>query len=306
MALDQTLGETQAALLDRLAPSTRTRRLRWSYGSTQALEAGAGPPLLLLHGGLDAAVTWAPILERLSAHHRVIAVDLPGHGLADSYNFARVDLLEHAVTFVRDVLDALELRKVDLVASSIGALYAVSFALDARERVTKLVLAGAPAGLKRPGVPLQLRLLGLPLIGQPLGRRLMSKPTRDGNRKFWGQILVVHPERLDDGVLDADVAGQLRNTESHLSLVASIADSGGLRRNLIFGERWMALSTSTLILWGERDAFLAPRDGERIAAMNPLVRVVRIPDAGHLPWHDEPEIVAVEMEGFLAGSDDAS
>ena len=50
------------------------------------------------------------------------------------------------------------------------------------ERVTKLLLAGAPAGLKRPGVP--LRLLGLPLIGQPLGRRLMSKPTRDGNPRL--------------------------------------------------------------------------------------------------------------------------
>lgn len=305
MSLGQTLEETQAALLDRLAPNTRTRRLPWSNGSTQALEVGAGPPLLLLHGGLDAAVTWVPILERLSAHHRVIAVDLPGHGLAD-HDFARVDLLEHAVTFVRDILGALELRRVDLVANSIGALYAVTFALGTPERVTKLVLAGAPAGLKRPGVPLQLRLLGLPLIGQPLGRRLMSKPTRDGNRKFWGQILVVHPERLDDGVLDADVAGQLRNTESHLSLVASIADAGGLRRNLIFGERWMALTTPTLILWGERDAFLAPRDGEGIAAANPRVRVVRIPDAGHLPWHDEPESVAIEIEGFLTGSLEAS
>jgi pimeloyl-ACP methyl ester carboxylesterase len=131
----------------------------------------------------------------------------------------------------------------------------------------------------------------------------MSKPTRDGNRKFWGQILVVHPERLDDGVLDADVAGQLRNTESHLGLVASIADAGGLRRKLIFGDRWMALTTRTLILWGERDAFLAPRDGEGIAAANPSVRVMRIPDAGHLPWHDAPESVVIEMEGFLSGAE---
>lgn len=134
----------------------------------------------------------------------------------------------------------------------------------------------------------------------------MLRSTRDGNRKFWGQILVVHPERLDDGVLDADVASQLRNTESHLSLVASVADAGGVRRNLIFGQRWMALTTPTLILWGEQDAFLAPRDGEEIAATNPHVRVVRIPDAGHLPWHDAPERVAIEMEGFLSGSLDTS
>lgn len=63
--------------------------------------------------------------------------------------------------------------------------------------VSSLVLVGAPPGITH-RVPIQLRLFGLPLIGQPLGRLLMSRPTRDGNRKLWGKVLVaiVHVVRI--------------------------------------------------------------------------------------------------------------
>jgi pimeloyl-ACP methyl ester carboxylesterase len=298
--MDRKLEAAQSALLERYAPETRVRRVRWSQGETQVLEVGDGLPLLLVHGGLDNAFSWAPILHELARDRHVIAVDLPGHGLADPFDFSQTDLFAHAGTFLGDVLDALELPAVELVASSIGALYAIAFAADAPQRVSRLVLAGSPAGLMRPGVPFQLRLLGLPLVGQPLGRLLMSKPTRDGNRKFWGQILVTHPERLDDTLLDADVASQIRNADSHLSLIKCIADVGGLRRKWLLGTRWQGLTMPVLVLWGEDDAFLALDKGEAVVLQNPQARVVRVPDAGHVPWHDDPKRVVNEIQSFLS------
>lgn len=193
---------------------------------------------------------------------RVIAVDLPGLGLADPFDYSVVDLLEHARTFLREVFDALELPVVDVLANSIGGLFSVVFAIDAPDRVSRLVLVGAPAGVKRPNAPLQLRVVGLPFVGQRIGRLLMSKPTRDGSRKFWGQVLVVHPEHVDDVHLDADVASQRRNIESHLSLLSCVLDAGGVKRRLILGERWKALKVPTVFLWGERDAFLPPKAGK--------------------------------------------
>jgi|SRR5215211_329034 len=299
--MDQQVEEAQEALLARHAPDTRVRRVAWSQGETQVLELGAGPPLLLVHGGLSNAFEWMPILPALARNHRLLAVDRPGHGLADSFDYTGVDLLEHARTFLRDILDALGLGTVDVVANSMGGLWSVVFALDAPDRVSRLVLVGAPAGITRT-VPFQLRVLGLPLIGQPLGRLLMSKPTRDGDRKFWGQILVAHPEHIDDTLLDADVASQRRNIESHLSLLSCVLDARGLRRRLILGERWQVLKVPTVFLWGERDAFLPPKEGEAIATRNPNLRVIRIPSAGHLPWIDDPERVVGEIERFLAYS----
>ena len=108
-----------------------------------------------------------------------------------------VDLLEHGRTFLRDVVDGLELSTADVVANSLGAFLSVAFALDAPGRVSRLVLVGAPFGVaRRP--PLVMLPIGFPLIGQPLGRYLFANATREGSRKFWGQVIVKHPERVDD------------------------------------------------------------------------------------------------------------
>ncbi|HET8754859.1 MAG TPA: alpha/beta hydrolase [Solirubrobacteraceae bacterium] len=299
--LDRQLETAQAALLGRFAPQARVRRIRWTGGETQGVELGSGPPLLYVHGGLGGAYELVPILSALAESHRVFAVDRPGHGLADPYDYRGVDLLDHGRTFLRDVVDALELATVDVVANSLGALLSVAFALDAPSRVARLVLVGAPFGImRRP--PLLMLPLGLPFIGDRLGRHAFANATRDGSRRFFGQLMVEHPERVDDRLLDVDVAHTRRNAESMLSLIACIADWRrlGYRRELVLGERWRALTTPTLLVWPENDAFGSPEKGEALAAQNPNLRLVRLPGAGHLPWIDDPDTVAAEIERFLA------
>ena len=299
--LDRKLAEAQAALLVRFAPDARVRRIRWSQGETQLFELGTGAPLLYVHGGLGGAFEVVPILEALAENHRVLAVDRPGHGLADPFDYRGVDLLEHARTFLGDVLDAVELPTVDVVANSMGALWSAAFAIDTPSRVSRLVLVGAPVGLKR-RPPLLMLPFGLPLIGPRLGRHVFSNATRDGNRKFWGQLMVEHPERVDDLLLDVDVAHTRRNVESMLSLIGCIADWRrlGYRRELILGGRWRALTTPTVLVWPEHDAFGSLEDAEAIVTMNPNLRLVRIAGAGHIPWIDDPERVVAEIERFLA------
>jgi pimeloyl-ACP methyl ester carboxylesterase len=296
---DRQLEAAQAILRAELAPDTRVRRVRWSQGETQVLELGTGSPLLLVHGALSGASGWVPILPALARNHRVLAVDLPGHGLADPFDYTGVDLLELAPTFLRDILDALEVRTVDLVANSLGGLFSAVFAIEMPERVSRLVLVGAPLGVDR-AVPLQFRVLGLPLIGRPLTRYFTSKLTRDGNRKFWAQVLVSHPEYLGDALLDEDVASARRNSFSHLSLAPRLGDFRGVSRDLILGERWQELKVPTLMLWGDRDAFFGgPEKGEAVARTNSYLTVIRIPGAGHIAWIDDPERVVIEIDSFL-------
>jgi pimeloyl-ACP methyl ester carboxylesterase len=299
--LDGELEQAQAALLARFAPDIRVRRIRWSQGETQVFELGTGSPLLYVHGGLGGAYEIVPILAALAKNHRVLAIDRPGHGLADPFDYRGVDLLDHARIFLGDILDALEMPTVDVMANSMGALWSVAFAIAAPSRVSRLVLVGAPVGLKRQ-IPRQLLPLGLPLVGQKLGRYVFSNATRDGSRKFWGQVIVKHPERVDDLVLDYDVANMRRNVESMLGLVRRIASARrlGYRRELVLGERWRDLTTPTLLIWGEFDAFGSPEEGQALVAKNPNLRLVRIAGAGHNLWFDDPESVVAEIERFLA------
>lgn len=68
---------------------------------------------------------------------------------------------------------------------------------------------------------------------------MKSTPESTGrarSRKFWGQILVVHPERLDDALLDTDVAHMRRNISTVLSLMRPTVGMRGLRPNLFEGR----------------------------------------------------------------------
>ena len=296
---DRPLQEAHVRLLAKHAPGTYQRRVRWSGGETQVLELGAGGlPVVLIHGGLGDAFQWAPIMPALARRFHVYAVDRPGHGLADPFDYTRVDVFAHARTFLGEMLDALGLSTAAIIANSMGGLWSVAYALDAPTRVSRLVLVGSPAGTKR-AIPLQLRMTRWPLLGA-LIRSFMSKPTRDSVRDFWKQLLVAHPERLDDELLDAVVWSQRRNISSWFSFLDCIVDAGGLRQELVIGERWKALKVPVVFLWGEKDAFDSPAHGERIATHIPAGgRLVRIPDAGHLPWLDDPARVIAEIERAL-------
>ena len=297
---DRELETAQAALLALYAPDTRVRRVRWSQGEIQLFELGEGPPLLLVHGGADGAFEWVPILPALAGNRRVLVVDRPGHGLADPFDYKGVDLLDHARVFLGDILDALEFPTVDIAANSIGGLLAAAFALDKPERVSRLMLVGAPVGVAR-DAPLLLRFMSLPLLGPAFGRLMMRNPTRDGSRKFWAMMQVANAERLEDALLDVDVAHTRRNLDSILSLIRSVGR--GIRsRHLVLGDRWQTLTVPTLFLGGERDVFVRPKFEKALQAIadgNPNVRLLQIPDAGHLPWLDEPQRVVAELERFL-------
>jgi len=104
------------------------RRLEVAGTATTVLEGGDGPPLVLLHGGIECGgAIWAPVVARLAERHRVVVPDLPGLGESDPV--ARLDAQAFA-----DWFTALLERTCDgrpaLVAHSLGGSLAARFARD--------------------------------------------------------------------------------------------------------------------------------------------------------------------------------
>ena len=298
---DHELRAAQDRLLERFAPEATVRSIRWSLGQTQVIELGDGPPLLLLHGGGDGAFEWVPILRSLSETHWAIAVDRPGHGLADPFSYRGVDLSAHISSFLAEIIDALGLPSTDVLANSIGGYWAAVSALAEPRRYRRIVIAGAPPGVVR-DAPLPMRVMGLPLVGPPVGRLVMGKPSRENSRKFWSQMLVAHPERLAYEMMDVDAAHMQRNAEDVRELLYMLIGPRGIRHDLVLGDRWSQLTVPLLALFGERDAFVTRRMArawDELSSGDSRIEVRRIPDAGQVPWVDEPEGTVRAVVDFL-------
>ena len=158
------------------------RRIEVDGLSTRYLEAGEGPPLVLLHALGESAVDWRWVLPALARTHRVYAPDLPGFGgsgkPAAGYSsafFAR---------FVAAYLDALGVERAVVAGNSLGGLAVLRLALSEPERVGALALIDS-AGLGRE-VAYALQLPTLPGYGYGAvawGRR-PSAPSKGPGRGY--------------------------------------------------------------------------------------------------------------------------
>lgn len=100
------------------------------------IDQGKGEPLLLIHGvGLNAEA-WMPQIESFVATHRVIAIDMPGHG--GSAAPPRGATLQHYVDHCAALLDALGIEAANVIGHSMGGLVALGLALDHPQRVLRV------------------------------------------------------------------------------------------------------------------------------------------------------------------------
>jgi pimeloyl-ACP methyl ester carboxylesterase len=118
--------------------------LKTARGSVQALRSGhrEGEKILCLHGWLDNAASFIPLLPALKKYD-VVALDFAGHGgsqhRAAGYDYVFVDWIHD----VLDVLDALDWRQAHLIGHSMGGAIASVVAASAPERVNKVVMIEA-------------------------------------------------------------------------------------------------------------------------------------------------------------------
>ena len=129
----------------------------------RVLSHGDGPAVLLLHGVTESAAIWAPLFTKLR-HFRLLAVDLPGHGLSYRVTFRRGQVREYASWLIDDILDALELDEAPVIGHSLGGMFALWHAAAGSERISEVVVIGEPA-VALPGVRVRMPLSLLTVRG---------------------------------------------------------------------------------------------------------------------------------------------
>jgi len=274
------------------------------------LEAGAGAPVVMIHGGNSVAIMWAPVAERLSQDFRVFMPDRPGCGLTDQFNYRGTDLRQHGVDYIGSTLDALGLERAALVGNSMGGFWAMAFAIAHPDRVTKLALLGEPAGAD--GHPrLFHKLVGTRGVNSLLyATALRPQGTAESVRSGLAKAkLVADPNRVPEHLLECFAAGALLPGATkawttmveaafspHLGLFYRATNGGTASLVPELGK----VTAPTLFQWGDKDPLGTPETGRQLAAKMPNARVQVVEDAGHLPWMDHPELCGNSLAGFLA------
>lgn len=101
-------------------------------------QRGKGPAVVLLHGFLEASWMWKDIVPQLSKSRRVITIDLPGHGKSECIGY--VHTMDEMAEVVKAVMQALKIRKIDLIGHSMGGYVALAFAERFPDELRSLVL----------------------------------------------------------------------------------------------------------------------------------------------------------------------
>jgi len=274
---------TLAAELDETIGGDR-RVFPWHHGRVVYRAAGAGTPVLLVHGinavasGYEMRCNFAP----LAKDHRVYLPDLLGFGLSDrpALRYTSDTYVDLLVDFLREVVG----EPAHVVASSLTCAYAVAIAAAHPELVRSLVLI-CPTGVERLSGPpsggqrVADWLIGLPAIGPRLFAALISRPSIG---YFLRGMTYYDEERVTPQMIDL----QHRLGQRPDGRWAPQAFVGG-RLNRDIAAAFAGLEQPAALVWGRQAGRVAPlSDAPAFLERNPSA-ILKVFDEAQLVPHDE-------------------
>jgi pimeloyl-ACP methyl ester carboxylesterase len=259
------------------------------------LIAGAGSPLLLLHGAGDNALDWRWVLPALARTYRVYAPDLPGS--PDSAKPVADYSPAFFERFITGFLDAMGIERATIVGNSLGGFISLRLALHEPSRVDALVLVDS-AGLGRAVNP-AFTSVNVPGLGEaafPFWRTPAGAYQRAWAR---AALLFARPGRVPPGWLaeQCRLALSPGYLEAHVSALRSQVEPGGQREVLL--DRLSLVEIPTLVVWGARDRVFPESQAREALAHLQKGTLAVLPDCGHLPHIECPDRFVASVGDFL-------
>ena len=256
---------------------------------------GQGEPVfVLLHGFGASLYSWQPVMEPFSQHGTLIAFDRPAFGLTErplSWEGQNPYSPEAQVALVVGLLDHFAVEQAILVGNSAGGTVAMQVALAYPERVSALILVD-PAVYSGGGAPSWIR----PLLRTPQMRHLGPLVARQIQTRgpqlvelAWHDPSQITPETI--ALYQKPL--QVENWDKALWEFTLASRASGL------ADRLAEFTLPVLVITGDDDRIVPTADSIRLAGELPAASLVVIPQAGHVPHEERPDLFMQAVNAFL-------
>ncbi len=256
-----------------------------SAASAQAPQSEVAVPLYL-HGVPDSSDEWLDFLPRSGG----LAPDLPGFGRSGKPGSLSFTIEEYA-DFLESFLALVGVERVQMVVHDWGAV-GLAFAQRHPQRIERLVVINAVPFLPGYRWHRTARIWRTPLLGElsmgSINRRVLRLISRESNAT---------PGPMPDSWIDSVLSHFDQGTQR---AILRLYRSSPPERLAAAGEHLAALGVPSLVVWGMRDPYIPARFGKAYADVL-AGELLELPDAGHWPWLDRPDMVE-RVVGFLGGT----
>lgn len=291
-----------AALLGDLALPEDVRHLEVTArdgGVIHLVETGApdAPPIVLLHGVTLQAAVWAYQLRDLSAGHRVIALDLRGHGTSEPGE-AGCSIAAIADDLA-DVLTALDLKQATVAGHSMGGMATLRFLRRspevAAERVGAIGIVASAGGVAPEIEGLRRLTATVTAVAAAGQRRLGSgRPIMPG--RAVGEWAAALGFGANPDPTEVRAAMELTRSMSAEHFIAYLPELAGFNERAVFDDPGVPVSVTV----GDRDRLTPPRLAKAVAASLPGSRLYVWPGAGHMLMYERRGALCAVLDRLSA------
>lgn len=246
------------------------------------LHAGAGRPLLLIHGVAGSSSTWSRSIPELARHMSVYAIDLINMGKSE--RIAGLDAgLEATADRVAAAMDALGLDSADIVGHSHGGAVAWMLAARHPRRVKSLILFAPANPYSDLGDALVKIYNTWPgNLAVRMAPYLPIRIQRNALARMYGD-----PSRIPDGSVEAYVTGlKVPGTTRH---IRSIIRDWFAEMEKLSAALTLVADIPTLLVWGDRDRAVDLESANELRQILPQSKVCVVPSGGHIVFEELPD-----------------
>ena len=260
------------------------------------LDEGDGEPIVAVHGNPTWSFFFRSVIQRFRDRYRVIVPDHLGCGWSDKPQSFPYSLANHMDAFGQ-LMDRLGSVPVNLIVHDWGGAIALGWAVSNPDRVRRLVICNTAAFYSR-DVPKRIRIMRLPVLGELAIRGLNAfamPATRLAVRRPLGQ-------HAKSGLL-----APYRGWQARVGIARFVQDIPFSPRHPTYSvlksieTRLQKISCPKLLLWGMRDFCFHPGFLNRWSEIYPDATCIRLPEAGHYLFEDEPKACNDAIGNFLEG-----